>query len=140
MERFVIKIAFLLVTGLCICDIHSIILRAFPITANIQYDLFLSKSFHLKLPVIWYIYELANMLNKIIWCYVIAEIGLKISRKLFWIGVTFLLYQITQFFFYVWDRNTSFFSNIIVYCCVIVLVIEILMPNKKTAIIKSMER
>ena len=139
MERFIIKIGILLVAGLFICDLHSIILRAFPETANIQYDLFLSKSFHLKLPVIWYIYELTNLLNKIIWCYVITEIGLRVSKKLFWIGITFLLYQITQFFFYIWDRNTSFFSNIIVYCCIGILIVEILMPSKPTGIIKSME-
>lgn len=139
MEKFIIKIAILLVIGLCISDIHSVILRLWPNTEYIKYDLFLSKSFHLQLPVIWYIYELANLLNKIIWCYVIAEIGLRFSKKLFWIGATFFLYQITQFFFYLWDRNTSFFSNIIVYCCIVILIVEILMPTKKTGIIKSME-
>lgn len=133
------KVATLLVIGFILCDIHSVILSTYPQTEFIKHDLFLSKSFHLKLPVIWYIYELTNMLNKIIWCYVIAEVGLKISRRLFWIGITFLLYQISQFFFYLWDRNTSFFSNIIVYCCTAILIVEILMPGKKTGIIKSME-
>lgn len=83
--------------------------------------------------VLWYMYEISNMLNKIIWCYVLAAIGAKISIKLFWIGVTFILYQITQFFFYLWDRNTSFGSNIVVYCCIGIAILEIFIPEKRLA-------
>lgn len=139
MNRFAVRIAILLIVGLFICDLHSLIWKLWPQTEFIQYDLFLSPKFHLKMNVLWYIYELANMLNKIIWCYVLASIGGKISIKLFWVGVTFLLYQITQFFFYLWDRNTSFASNVVVYCFIGIAFLEIFIPEKRLGKIVNME-
>jgi len=127
------RIAILLIVGIAICDLHSIIWKLWPQTEFIEYDLFLSKKFHLKMNVLWYMYEISNMLNKIIWCYVLTVVGAKVSSKLFFIGLTFLLYQVTQFFFYLWDRNTSFWSNIIVYCFIGIAIVEIFIPDKKMA-------
>jgi len=129
----------LLVVGFIICNIHSFIWKFWPQTEFIQYDLWLSSKYHLKINVIWYVYEIANILNKIIWCYVLTAIGNKISIKLFWVGITLLGFQFTQFFFYIWNRNTSHLNNIIVYCFMWIAFLEIFIPEKRLGKIVNME-
>jgi hypothetical protein len=145
-KRFVKRKSILLVTGICICDVHSVIKFFWPQTQDINYNLFLSPKYHDSQNVLWYMFELGNILNKIIWCYILASCGLLIAsfgfpvaRKLFWIGLIFFGYQITQFCFYIWNRNTSFHSNIMVYCAILAGVVEIVWPDKKNGIIKRME-
>lgn len=128
-----------MVISLALCDIHSVIKLFYPKTATITYDLFISGSYHHPQTVLWYMFELANLLNKIIWCYILAAFGKKIHPKLFWMGIILLCYEITQFFFYIWNRNSSFMSNAMVYCAVGVAIIEIFWPTKRTGIVKSME-
>ncbi len=137
---FSVRIGVLLIIGLAICDLHSIIWKLWPQTEFIEYDIFWSKNFHLKMNVLWYLYEFSNMINKMIWCYVLAIIGLRISAKIFWIGVTFLGYQITQFFFYLWDRNTSFGSNVVVYCFIGIAIVQIFIPEKHLGKIISIDK
>jgi len=139
MNRIVIVIGLLLFTGLALCEISSILYRFRPETANIYYDLFLSPSYHFKITVLWYIYELANILNRIIWCYCFAFVALKYSRNLYWVGITFVFYQFTQFFFYIWNRNSSFVSNFFVYVCMLFVILEIVIPSRNSARIKSIE-
>ena len=88
------------------------------------------------MSVLWYIYEIANIVNRILWCFAFSVVALKFSIKLYWIGVTFLLYEFSQFFFYIWNRNTSFTSNIFVYVTMLVVAVEILLPAKKVVKIK----
>lgn len=137
---FSVRIAVILVASLVIGDLHSVIWKIWPQTEFITYDLFWSKNFHLKLNVLWYIYELGNLLNKMIWSYVVASVGLRISAKIFWIGIIFLGYWFTQFFFYMWDRNTSFVSNVVVYCFILAEIAMIFIPEKRLAKIISMEK
>ena len=128
-----------MIAGLLLTETSAILYRMYPETANIEYDLFLSKKFHFKISVLWYIYELTNIINRVIWAYVFTLVSLKYSRNLYWVGVTFMLYECSQFFFYIWNRNTSLISNILVYVCMGFIVLEILIPSKILAKVRRMD-
>lgn len=121
----------LLVIGVILTDIHSLIHHFFPQTAEIEYVLWLDKSYKEKITVLWYFYEITSIINHIIWCYVFARVAGLISHRLFMIAIVFFVYYTTQFAFYIYNRNTVFFSNIIVYIYMSVAILFLLLPSKK---------
>jgi hypothetical protein len=131
MKWFVIKITSLLLIGIALTDIHMVVLFLYPNTAELTYSLWLDKNYNEEITVLWYIYEISNILKNIIWCYAFAKVAHLISYKLFKILLIFFFYHITQFAFYVWDRNTVFFSNIIVYIYMTLAILFFFMPHKK---------
>jgi hypothetical protein len=131
MKWFVIKITSLLLIGIALTDIHMVVLFFYPDTAELTYSLWLDKNYNEEITVLWYIYELSNVLKNIIWCYAFAKVAQIISYKLFNILLVFFFYYLTQFAFYIWDRNTSFFSNIIVYIYMTVAIFPFFLPTKK---------
>lgn len=137
MRNEIVFLSCLLLFGLLLSEVQTIVYFLYPQSATIEYDLFLSKTYHLKMSSLWYIYELSNILNKIIWAYVFCRITEKISWMLFKIAIVFLVYEFTQFFFYIWDRNTSFISNLCVYFAMGFIILEILIPEKKRAKVRS---
>lgn len=132
-KKSAVLIAVLLFSGLIITEIPTLLRILFPETATIEYNLFIQKSYHEQITVLWYIYELGQILNRLIWAYAFCQLAKIISNKLFYIGVTFFVYQTFNFFFYIWDRNSSSLNNSILYCIVLIVIIEIIIPNKKTS-------
>jgi hypothetical protein len=137
MRNEIVFLSCLLLFGLFLSEVQTIVYFLYPASATIEYDLFLSKTYHLKMSALWYIYELSNILNKIIWAYVFCRIAERVSWMLFKIAIVFLVYEFTQFFFYLWDRNTSFISNLCVYFAMAFIILEILIPEKKRAKVRS---
>jgi hypothetical protein len=131
MKWFIIKIVSLCVIGLFLSELHTLIYYIKPETANIELDLWMDKSYHQKLSVLWYVYELNNRLSMIIWFYAFAKCCQIFSNKLFNIILVFVLYFITQFAFWIWDRNTIFFSNFIVYAYMAIAIMYLFIPSKK---------
>lgn len=135
----VIWISILLLSGLMISEIPTLLMIFWPETGVIEYNLFIQKSYKESITVLWYIYELGHILNRIIWIYVFCQLALILSKKLFYIGVTFLGYQVCNFFFYIWDRNSSSINNIVLYCIIGIILIEILWPVNSTSRIIDFE-
>lgn len=139
MNSLIIQVVILLFLGLGLSEISSLIYWLYPQTAIIQYDLFLDRGYKQKLTVLWYIYELTNILDRILWAYCFCRISELASRKLFFVCMIFFWYRISQFLFYVWNRNTSFMANYVLYTSMALIIVELLWTNKKTGKIKSIE-
>lgn len=125
-----IGLIILLLVGLALTEVHGLIYFFWPQTSQIEYDLFLDKSYHNKITVLWYVYEMANILNRIIWALVLAKISTHVSFKMFKVGVVFVGYYICQFIFYVVNRNTSYLANYCLYFCMACIIGIILWPMK----------
>lgn len=139
MKWFTIKITALFCIGLGFTEIHMVIYYLYPKTAEIEYSLWLDKSFHQPITVLWYIYELTSILKNLIWVYATAKICYLFSYKLFNVMIVFFFYYVTQFAFYVWNRNTVFFSNLIVYIYMALAILLLFLPSKKGGKIVNIE-
>lgn len=128
----------LLFAGLIISEIPTVLRICSPETSVIKYNLFLDKAYNEQITVQWYIFELGHIINRIIWVYIVCKLALLVSKKLFLVSLTFMFYQVCNLFFYIWDRNSSAVNNLILYCVMAVVLIEILIPSKK-AKVKSIE-
>lgn len=139
MNWFVIKISALLIFSILITELHTLVYYIFPITANVQINLWIDRSYDNPVTVLWYIYELMNILRDAIWCYAFAMVATMVSYRLYKVLIIIFFYHITQLLFYVWNRNTSLFSNIIVYFYMSLAIIYLFIPDKKDGKIVNLE-
>lgn len=131
MKWFTIKITALLLIGIALTETHMVILFFYPKTAELTYSLWLNKDYKEEITVLWYIYEVCNIIKNIIWCYAFAQVAYLVSYRLFKVLLVFFFYYLTQLAFYIWDRNTVFFSNVIVYIYIVLAIVFFFIPEKK---------
>lgn len=130
MNRFVRNITLLIVCVPLLCEFHTVLGIYYPEINIRQYDLWLSKNYHEQITVAYYLYELENILAWVIWFFAFAKVAKLVSYRLFNVILIFVLYFITQLLFYVWNRNTSFTSNLITYLYMALAVIFLFLPGK----------
>lgn len=127
MIRLTIILFFL---GLILTDIWVPISMIWPSTKIGGHDLWLSAWYHEKVTIAWYIYELAYHFNWLIWTFVFAIFMNDYNERLFQIATVFFGYRYIEFMFYIWNRNSNFFSNCIVYAAMILIVMICVKPFK----------
>ena len=135
MRRLTISFIILFFSGLFLSEIPTIISKIWPRTIYLEYNLFLDKRVTEKISVLWYIYELAALINRVIWAYAFCRVAIIISDRLFKAGVAFMFYQVGQCIFYCWNRNSSFVINLCLYVVMAIYLFFILAEKSK---IKSM--
>lgn len=129
-------LASLLFLGMLLGELHQVVYFYYPETAVIEYALWLDKSYVEKITVLWYLFELSNIIDKVIWAFVLAKISMMVSRRLFKVCVVFIFYYLTQFGFYIWNRNTSAWANNIIYLYMVCIVIYIFIPDRKAKLVE----
>lgn len=140
MRRLTISFIVLFFSGLFLSEIPTIISKVWPRTIHLEYNLFLDKRVTEKISVLWYIYELAALINRVIWAYAFCRVAIIISDRLFKAGVAFMFYQVGQCVFYCWNRNGSFAINLWLYIIMAAYLFFILSDKTKIkSMYKSME-
>lgn len=139
MNKLIYILVPLFFIGLLLSELPVIIYKMYPQTSQIEYNLFLSNEYEEKITVLWYIYELAAILNRFIWVYAFCKVSILVSDKLFKIGVVFLCYHVSQFILYLWDRNSTAISNYIIFVCAGAIVWFLIRPTKNKSRYKSIE-
>lgn len=127
----------LLLTGKLICELHGLIYWLWPQTATLEFDLFLSPNYHQKISILWYIFELTNILKDVICDFAFYKAATLLSNKLSKSLIVFFFADVLQAIFYAWNRNTSFFNNYILYIYVIGILLLILIPDKTNGKVKQ---
>lgn len=125
------KITLLIIVGMSLSQFNSILYRISPRISQMKYDLFWSPTYHESLPVAWYVFEIGNILNRVIWCYAFCVVAKLYNRKLYYAGVVFLFNYLSQIILYAWDRNTNIISSCLVYGATFAVVIQFLIPKAK---------
>ncbi len=135
MKRFVSNTVLLLSLGVSICDFHSIVgffYNDFMIEKRLMWGDRIDLQKYDGVSTIYnYMWEIENIVALIVWFFAFARVANLVSHKLFRVILVFCAYFATQLFFYVWDRNTVFFSNIIVYIYMTIAIGISLFPTKK---------
>lgn len=140
MKWFIIKIGLSLMIALAICELHTIIYKIKPSTKEvILNNVYLEKSYNQPIKLLYFLYELTPYFKDLIWAIVAYFLAKRISFRLSQIMVIFVFYYIFQVLFYVWDRNTSFLRNYVVYTTMALIMLQIALPEKKKGIIISIE-
>lgn len=124
MKNLLRNITVLLLSGAALCDVHSIFVVLYPEWMLTERSMWGDRNIDVeghpeKITVAYYMLELENIIALIIWSFAFAIVANLVSNKLCKIVLIFSAYFATQAFFYIWDRNTVFFSNIIVYLYVL---------------------
>lgn len=125
----IIKVTLLIAFGLLLCESHMVVYWFAPDSAKVMGNWWVDKSYHYEVSALWFIYEMSNRLAIIMWFYAFSKVCELISRKLFKVVLTFTIYFISQFAFWIWDRNEIVISNLIVY---LYMIIAIWVAIKKT--------
>lgn len=140
MKWFIIKIGLSLMIALAICELHTIIYKIKPSTKEvILNNVYLEKSYNQPIKLLYFLYELTPYFKDLIWAIVAYFMAKRISFRLSQIMVIFVFYYIFQVLFYVWDRNTSFLRNYVVYTTMALIMLQIALPENKKGIIISIE-
>lgn len=134
--------------AIIIPDTWVMIRWIYPQTAIIKTDLFFSSSYKNPQTILWYVYELGQLLDKIIWTFIIIKI-LKfvalnylsekerlIIVKLVKAMIVFMLYYFSQIVEYFWNRNNSLEVNLVLYAVIMVLLILNILHKESGKIIK----
>lgn len=127
----IIRITVLLFLGILAWDFHLVVYFIWPETAVITCDIWLDKSYHQEMTVQWYLYGMGRYLAELIWAVATSMLAGIVSYKLFKITVVFVLFFVTQFWFYCWDRNVSIWANFWVYLFMALMVFYLFIPDKK---------
>ncbi len=125
------NIAILLFFGLLLSTSYKLVSFLYPNTAVIEYRLWLNKNHKETITVLWYMYELSGIINRLIWAYALCQVAANIYNKLFKISIVFLCYYISQLILYLWDRNSTPFYNYVIYIAMAEVLYNILKPEKK---------
>ena len=139
MRWLVVTISLLFLAGIFLSELPIIVYYFYPQTAELEYNLFLSGKYDQKMTVLWYMYELAELINRMIWAYAFCKVSSIISYKLFKIGMVFIFYNFIQVLFYLWNRNSSGISNLLACICIVVVLYFLIKPDKNKSRYKSIE-
>lgn len=139
---FAVRMGILFIVAIIIPFIWPLVKLGWPETEGIKLNLWLSKKYRddpekEDLNVLWYIYGVGSYVAKVILCYVTAQFAAAHSFKAYRVFMVGIIYFIVQFGFWLWNKNTSVYANIIVYLFALPLIIYLLMPDK--AIVRSIE-
>ncbi len=135
MKRFVTNIVLLLALGVLICDLHSVVgyfYYDFMIKERLMWGDRIDPQKYNGVSTIYnYMWEIENIVALMIWFFAFARVANLVSHKLFRVLLVFCAYFATQLFFYIWDRNTIFFSNIILYIYMAIAICLSMFPTKR---------
>lgn len=131
--------AWTIVVALTLTEVHSVVDGIWPVFAQRKIDLFASPDFHMTLTVQWYLKFTFEDMFLIVLSFTAAKIALKYSRKLCVVLHVIFFYQVIDLVLFYWNYKSSFQAYWLLLFTVILCIFLILRPEKKSAVIKSME-
>lgn len=136
----VIRTTILLIVGNIIGEIPFFVSIIYPETTEIFYtDIWVDKSYDEKITVISFMSGIKDVLVWVIWFFAVARFVVLFSYQMYYIFLVWVIYFITQLAFFVWNRNSSIYSNLIVYLYMGLSIAMLLFPSKKGGKIINIE-
>ena len=134
MTKFEKNIILLILFGVSISHLNPVLSRIYPQVDIDQYDLFLSPRYRQSMTISWYVFEITNIINRIIWSYALLACAKRfLSRKAFYISCFLFFYYLSQVWFYIWDRCTNALSITLVFGFVFAAILLIFVSLKSNS-------
>lgn len=134
-----VRVGIVLIVAILIPDFWVLIDFFWPETANTEYDLWLSSTYHEKLNALWYFYGVGSYISRLLFALVVSKVASLVSFKLYKVSLTIVVFYIIQFAFWLWNKNTSVWANYIVYLVIICCIVHLLIPDKQQAKYRIMQ-
>lgn len=134
-----IRIGIVLMVAILIPDFWVLVDFVYPETASMEYDLWLSNTYHEKLNALWYFYGVGSYLSRLLFALIVSKIASLVSFKLYKVSITVVIFYIIQFAFWLYNKNTSVWANYLVYLAIICVIIHLIIPDKHQAKYRIME-
>lgn len=140
-KGFIIQMILLLILGLSLNQISILVGWLFPETIEIKVKtVYLDKNYKPpKVTVLYFIYELAPYVDNVLRAFVFFKISAIISFRLTKVAFWFMVYYLSQVFFYLWNRNTSGITNLIALFTICIIILQIILPDKEISKIRSID-
>lgn len=140
MNNFAYRIAIALFVGRLLCSLSTFVRLRWPWTENTTMVLWFDKDYTEAITIPWYIYELTNIFNKGVWIFCFAMAARLINEKLYMVLIIYFFAHCLTFIGYIYNRNSSYFSEIIMYIAIIFPMFGLFFPSKRKAKIISYDR
>ncbi len=127
----IIQIGIIWVISVLIVDIWVVFQKFIPGIGETTYNLWWDKDYNEPLNALWYIAGVGAYLSKVMFVCGASKLASLYSFKLYKVSIVFVGYYITQFGFWLYNKNTSIWANFLVYLCVGCTIVYLLIPEKK---------
>jgi hypothetical protein len=139
MDKQFNRLTWALIIGLALSEVDQIFYWLCPaVSITPSQHLYLDNAYNIPITPVYYVYELSDNVNKMIWALVLAIVAIKINYKFYLIACVFLFFRFIQIPFYIINRNSSFLNNIFVYAAMAVMIFVWVKPFHKPARIIKM--
>ena len=139
MRKTILFVTIALILSVAFTEAHSILFVISPEFSNRKIDLFLSPNFKKELSLQWYLYIYSNSFLKLTLTFLLAVIGLKYSRKVFYITLIYFFYFCVDVFLFWWDYQSNFHLYWAMLIVSIIVIILLFVPIKEKAKIISLD-
>lgn len=135
------KLILVSLLGLSLHEVSNLIYYIDPRTVDIYpKNLYLSKSYvQPKISVLYFFYELVpyidNLIKSVVLYSVAGFVSIKLRKTAFW----FCVLYITQIYYYLYDRNTNFKANIILYAIIALICSIVVWPEREYMKMRSIK-
>jgi hypothetical protein len=138
---FIIKLILISFFGLALEEVSVLIYSFHPSTEAIYpKHMYLSKSYEQpKVTVLYFFYELSIFLNKFIQSIVVFKLASVIDNKLRQVFFWIMLMYAVKIYYYLYDRDTVFKANIILYGIILLICSVIVWPDKEFTKLKAVK-
>lgn len=131
-SRKEIFIAILLALGVCLTELHSFVLAAFPNTYDMTADYFLSPVFKLNLRLLWYIkMNSDDLLKLLLFTILIITTKSKFLFRVYWI---YFAYFIIDSFLFLWNfKETAETYWVLLAASIAIIILLVIFGKPKLA-------
>jgi hypothetical protein len=127
----------ILIIGLALTEVDYLLVWIAPSTDLIPVD-GMYVSYHKPVTPRYYVYEFTDFVYKMARSFVLCIVARNWSYRFYLVCCIFLFFDMTQVLFYLINRNTDYFNNVIVYTIMAVMIFIWAKPFKKLAKIIKM--
>ncbi|MES2428258.1 MAG: hypothetical protein V4560_14860 [Bacteroidota bacterium] len=129
----VTQIGIIWVISVLIVDTWVLFQKFIPGISETTYNLWWDKDYNEPLNALWYIAGVGAYLSKVLFVYGASKLASLHSLKLHKVSIVFVGYYVTQFAFWLYNKNTSVWANFLVHLFIVIVVPYLLIDEKKTA-------
>jgi hypothetical protein len=131
--------ALIILVALALTEAHSVLYAIDPTLAKTKVDMFWSNSYHRELTVQWYLKFTFDKFFMVCAFFSATMVSMRYSLKLSLVFFTVLLYWYIDLILFWYNYNSSVKTYWVMIIVLVVAVIFLILPERKTGKYKSMQ-
>lgn len=133
MKWFEKVIVIFIIISVAITEYHTYVSYKWSFTSKLIVDQWMNKDHVEEIPFLYWLYEIEPIVKDLVKNILFAIVASFRFKRIKNVLIVFIAYDLTQLYFYFWNRNSSLFPNTIVYMYMALAVLVFFIPTKKGA-------